>query len=62
MRALLRCRYAHSDASLPAEWRATIDELRATAAGQHALRMYKEHRFAPGAAQRRIARPNHRRW
>lgn len=32
--------------ALPTAWRSLVDELRATLAGQHALRMYREHRAA----------------
>ena len=45
---------------LPAQYRESIKKYRATAAGQHALRIYRDHRFAAGAPQQLIA-PNTRR-
>lgn len=43
---------------LPDEFRQLVDRLRATPAGQHALRCYQEHRFVADDRARVLVRPN----
>ena len=43
---------------IPERWRKTVDEFRSTPAGQHALRMYREHRFPAGDLSARVAPHN----
>lgn len=46
---------------MPEEYQKLITKFRATKAGQHALRMYREHRFPPGTVDKRMVKPNTRR-
>jgi len=46
---------------MPLEYQKIINDFRATKAGQHAMRMYRDHRFPPGTVDKRMVKPNPRR-
>ena len=43
---------------LPLEYQKIVTKFRGMKAGQHAMRMYREHRFPPGTVDKRMVKPN----